>query len=111
MECSAERCVLYPPGTVCVSRLTVCCVRGPRSVVRWDEVCLSLPAFIYWLLLGWCDGQVSQEQVQAVVDNMNRQWACLSVCVVVFLNSVLQVSAVSSGRRAAGRRQLPLGRV
>ncbi|KAF0309502.1 Mediator of RNA polymerase II transcription subunit 24 [Amphibalanus amphitrite] len=62
------------------------------SAVRWDEVCLSVPAFIYWLLLAWSDGQVSQEQVQTVVDNMNRQWACLSVCVVVFLKSVLQSS-------------------
>ncbi|XP_037075237.1 mediator of RNA polymerase II transcription subunit 24-like [Pollicipes pollicipes] len=62
------------------------------STVRWDEVCLSVPAFIYWLLLSWCNGSVSAEQVQTVVDNMNRQFACLSVCVVVFLNSVLQSS-------------------
>ena len=68
--------------------------------MRWDELCLSVPAFIYWLLLGWSDGQISQDQVQTVVDNMNRQWACLSVCVVVFLNSVLQVG-YSAGSRMA----------
>lgn len=64
------------------------------SAVRWDEMCLSTPAFVHWLLQAWCDGQVTAEQAQTVVDNMNRQWSCLSVCVVVFLNSVLQVSGI-----------------
>ncbi|KAL0268602.1 UNVERIFIED_CONTAM: hypothetical protein PYX00_010471 [Menopon gallinae] len=61
------------------------------SQVKWNEVCLSVPAAIKEVLLAWEQGTLSANDVKRILDSMRSKLCCLPVCAAAWLCSYMQI--------------------
>ncbi|KAK6631151.1 hypothetical protein RUM43_014247 [Polyplax serrata] len=61
------------------------------SQVKWNEICLNVPAAIREVLLAWEQGTLSANDVKRILDSMRSKWCCLPICATAWLCSYMQI--------------------
>ncbi|EEB09924.1 Thyroid hormone receptor-associated protein complex 100 kDa component, putative [Pediculus humanus corporis] len=61
------------------------------SQVKWNEICLNVPAAIKEVLLAWEQGTLSANDVKRILDSMRSKWCCLPICATAWLCSYMQI--------------------
>ncbi|XP_014674164.1 PREDICTED: mediator of RNA polymerase II transcription subunit 24-like [Priapulus caudatus] len=55
------------------------------SLVKWQEMCVNVPAAVQEVLVAWEAGAVTAETVKSILETVRGRMCCLSVCVSAWL--------------------------
>uniref|UniRef100_A0A3P8VZR2 Mediator of RNA polymerase II transcription subunit 24 n=1 Tax=Cynoglossus semilaevis TaxID=244447 RepID=A0A3P8VZR2_CYNSE len=64
---------------------------GNYRLVKWHEICLSIPAAILEVLNAWENGVLSVEAVQKITDNIKGKVCSMAICAVAWLVAHVRV--------------------
>lgn len=62
-----------------------------NSALKWQDICLTIPAVLYHVLLAWEHETISAAEVKAILDSIKSRLCAFSVCAASWLIAYMQV--------------------
>lgn len=62
-----------------------------NSSLKWQDICLNIPAVLYHVLLAWEHETISAAEVKAILDSIKSRLCTFSVCAASWLIAYMQV--------------------
>lgn len=63
----------------------------PPIATKWNEICMNIPAMLYYVLIAWENETIPPTRVKNILDNMRSKMCCFAIIAASWLCAYMKV--------------------